>query len=50
MRDRKVRKMLHLLYRLKPGQNRLSDQDLVDVGIDCGPDTLRGARKRDCLA
>ena len=40
MSDRKVWKMLHLLYRLKPGQNRLSDQALVDVGIDCGPDTV----------
>ena len=40
MSDRSMWKMLHLLYTLKPGQNRLSDQALQDVGIDCGPDTV----------
>ncbi|MFY9607682.1 MAG: hypothetical protein WAU45_03600 [Blastocatellia bacterium] len=40
MSDRTMWKMLHLLYTLKPGQNGLSDQALLDVGIDCGPDTV----------
>ena len=40
MSDRSMWKMLHLLYTLRPGQNGLRDQDLLDVGIDCGPDTV----------
>ena len=40
MSDRSMWKMLHLLYTLKPGQHGLTDQDLLDVGIDCGPDTV----------
>ncbi len=40
MSDRSMWKMLHLLYTLKPGQHGLRDQDLLDVGINCGPDTV----------
>jgi len=40
MSDRSMWKMLHLLYTLRPGQNGLRDQDLLNVGIDCGPDTV----------
>lgn len=40
MSDRSMWKMLHLLYTLKPGQLGLRNQDLLDVGIDCGPDTV----------
>jgi hypothetical protein len=40
MSDRSMWKMLHLLYTLPPGQNGLSDAQLGDLGIDCGPDTF----------
>ena len=40
MSDRSMWKLLHLLYTLKPGQNGLTDRALLDVGIDCGPDTV----------
>jgi hypothetical protein len=33
-------KMLHLLYTLPPGQHGLSDGQLWDLGIECGPDTF----------
>ena len=41
MSDRSMWKMLHLLYTLRPGQAGLSDQQLADAGIDCGPDTIQ---------
>jgi len=37
-------KMLHLLYTLKPGQNGLNNRALLDLGIDCGPDTVNPLR------
>jgi hypothetical protein len=40
MSDRSMWKMLHLLYTLRPGQHGLSDLQLADAGIDCGPDTM----------
>ena len=40
MSDRSMWKMLHVLYTLPPGQRGLSDQQLADAGIDCGPDTI----------
>jgi hypothetical protein len=40
MSERLMWKMLHLLYTLKPGQNGLTPKELLDVGIDCGPDTI----------
>lgn len=40
MSDRSMWKLLHLLYTLKPGQDGLDIQTLIDLGIDCGPDTL----------
>lgn len=40
MSDRSMWKMLHLLYTLPPGERGLSDQQLADAGIDCGPDTI----------
>jgi hypothetical protein len=44
MSDRSMWKMLHLLYTLKPGQNGLNDRALLDLGIDCGPDTVNPLR------
>lgn len=40
MSDRSMWKLLHLLYTLKPGQNGLNDRALLDLGVDCGPDTV----------
>lgn len=40
MSDRSMWKMLHLLYTLPPGQQGLTDQQLANAGIDCGPDTI----------
>jgi hypothetical protein len=41
MSDRKMWKMLHLLYTLKTGQAGLSDRELLEAGIDCGEDTIK---------
>jgi len=41
MSDRSMWKMLHLLYTLRPGQDGLTDEELSDAGIDCGPDTIQ---------
>ena len=40
MSDRAMWKMLHLLYTLPPGHRGLDHQQLNDVGITCGPDTV----------
>ena len=37
MSDRSMWKMLHLLYTLRPGQNGLRDQDLLDVASTADP-------------
>ena len=44
MSDRSTWKMLHLLYTLRPGWEGLSDQELANAGIDCGPDTIEPLR------
>jgi len=43
-------KMLHLLYRLRPGQPGLSYQQLEDIGIDCRSDTIDSLRKSDLVS
>jgi hypothetical protein len=45
MSDRDMWKMLHVLYTLKPGQSGLSASALVELGIDCGPDTFDPLRQ-----
>lgn len=40
MSDRSMWKMLHLLYTLRPGHPGLTNQQLDNAGIDCGPDTI----------
>jgi hypothetical protein len=39
MSDRSMWKLLHLLYTIQPGRNSVPWNELVDAGIDCGPDT-----------
>ena len=39
MSDRSMWKLLHILYTIPPGKNSVPWNELVDAGIDCGPDT-----------
>lgn len=49
MSNRSMWKMLHALYTLQPGQKGLSDAALVNIGIDCGPDTLEPLVRGDAV-
>ena len=50
MSDRSMWKTLHLLYTLNPGKMGLNDQELRNLGIDCGPDTLNPLLKSGVIS
>lgn len=40
MSDRSMRKMMHLLYTLRPGHSGFDGRQLADAGVDSEPDTM----------